>query len=90
MTNGTARAPGYRGEDPAAEEYEPKIGETVMDTGTTRIGKVMGAVGPYVQLRPVEGGREWDADPTKVRPVPVGDALSAAVATANARSTGML
>ncbi|MDH6696051.1 hypothetical protein RM863_08735 [Streptomyces sp. DSM 41014] len=90
MTDTTAHGPASRGKDPADDEYEPKIGELVEDPATRRVGRVMGAVGPYMQLRPVEGGREWDADPTKVRPVPVGDALSAAVATANARSTGML
>ncbi|MFE0101128.1 hypothetical protein [Streptomyces sp. NPDC059009] len=27
----------------------------------------MGHIGPYVQLRPPGGGREWDADPARVR-----------------------
>ncbi|WP_089107523.1 hypothetical protein [Streptomyces hyaluromycini] len=38
-----------------------------MDTGRDQLGYVMGREGPYVQLRPVAGGREWDADPAHVR-----------------------
>ncbi|WP_230885551.1 hypothetical protein [Streptomyces spinoverrucosus] len=68
----------------------PKLHETVEDTGNRRIGKVMGFQGPYVQLRPVGGGREWDASPENLKPVPAGDALSEGVAAANARSRGEL
>ncbi|MFI6084145.1 hypothetical protein ACIBBB_24720 [Streptomyces sp. NPDC051217] len=42
--------------------------------------------GPYVQLRPLGGGREWDADPAHVRPPTPAELLSARVADANARS----
>lgn len=42
-------------------------GALVVDTGTGRTGRVMGSVGPYLQLRPPGGGREWDADPARVR-----------------------
>ncbi|MBG0852935.1 hypothetical protein I2W78_14045 [Streptomyces spinoverrucosus] len=70
--------------------YEPLIGDTVEDTGARKIGKVMGIQGPYVQLRPPGGGREWDARPENLRPVPVGEALSEGVAAANARSRGEL
>ena len=42
-------------------------GALVVDEMTGRLGRVMGCVGPYVQLRPVAGGREWDADPGRVR-----------------------
>ncbi|MGW7244294.1 hypothetical protein [Streptomyces sp. NPDC054804] len=76
--------------DPEDPPYAPKIGETVEDTERRRIGKVMGFVGPYVQLRPVEGGREWDATPEKLRPVPVAEALGPVVAAANARSRSEL
>ncbi|MFJ8153995.1 hypothetical protein [Streptomyces sp. NPDC094468] len=88
--NATARPPTFPEPDPVESTYEPRLGETVEDTERKRIGKVMGFEGPYVQLRPVEGGREWDATPEKLRPVPVGDALSPAVANANARSRGEL
>lgn len=66
----------------------PAIGEMVEDTGRGRIGQVMGHEGPYVQLRPVGGGREWDAYPEKLRPATRAEALSAGVRTANARSRG--
>jgi hypothetical protein len=66
----------------------PRLHAVVEDTATHRIGRVMGFVGTYVQLRPVEGGREWDADPSALRPVTVDEALSAEVAVANARSRG--
>jgi hypothetical protein len=43
-------------------------GALVVDTQSNKLGYVMGHEGPYVQLRPVTGGREWDADPARVRP----------------------
>ncbi|MGY5013419.1 hypothetical protein ACWCY6_35950 [Streptomyces sp. 900105755] len=49
------------------EEVEPAAGTLVIDTAGDRLGYVMGREGPYVQLRPVAGGREWDADPAHVR-----------------------
>jgi hypothetical protein len=39
----------------------------VVDTRTNKLGYVMGNEGPYVQLRPVTGGLEWDAAPASVR-----------------------
>ncbi|MEW2162875.1 hypothetical protein AB0912_07725 [Streptomyces sp. NPDC007084] len=42
-------------------------GTLVVDTETNKLGYVMGHVGPGVQLRPVTGGREWDADPAHIR-----------------------
>jgi hypothetical protein len=48
----------------------------------------MGFVGPYVQLRPVGGGREWDALLEGLGPVPRSEALSDSVARSNARSRG--
>lgn len=70
--------------------YVPNVGDTVEDTGRKRIGKVMGSEGPYVQLRPIGGGREWDADPRALRLLPLSEALRAGVAEANARSRGEL
>jgi hypothetical protein len=43
------------------------VGSYVVDTRTGRSGVVMGHEGPYVQLRPHGGGREWDAAPEAVR-----------------------
>ena len=68
--------------------YRPNRGDTVEDTSTKRVGKVMGFEGTYVQLRPVGGGLEWDAHPENLQPVTGAEALSSAVALANARSRG--
>ncbi|ELP70883.1 hypothetical protein STRTUCAR8_03793 [Streptomyces turgidiscabies Car8] len=66
----------------------PEIGSYVMDTGTDKVGLVMGHEGPYVQLRSYGGGREWDAAPAGLRPATPAERLSAATAYANARSRG--
>ncbi|MEU1442387.1 hypothetical protein ACFXKC_24340 [Streptomyces sp. NPDC059340] len=42
-------------------DTKPPIGTTVEDTRRGVVGRVMGHAGPYVQLRPLKGGREWDA-----------------------------
>jgi hypothetical protein len=76
--------------DAAETTYEVRIGDTVRDAGTGRIGRVMDAVGSFVQLRPVCGGIEWDAKPEDLMPVSVAEALGPAVAAANARSRGEL
>jgi hypothetical protein len=70
--------------------HEWAVGETVMDTSNARVGEVMGSEGPYVQLRPVGGGREWDARPTALRPATRDERLVAGVRTANARARGEL
>lgn len=72
--------------------YQPRLGDIVEDTRAKvkKVGRVMGFVGPYVQLRPVDGGREWDARPEQLRPATLAEALSACVAEANARSRGEL
>ncbi len=64
------------------------LGDTVRDAGSGRIGRVMGFVGPYVQLRPVGGGREWDARREGLGPVTRSEALSDSAARSNARSRG--
>lgn len=75
------RAPG-----PAA----PAVGETVHDTVRDRVGVVMAREGPYLQLRPLGGGREWDAEPDRVRALSPAESLSARVADVNTRSrTGL-
>ncbi|MFD0314897.1 hypothetical protein [Streptomyces flavalbus] len=64
------------------------LGAYVIDTRTGRLGIVMGHEGPYVQLRPYGGGKEWDAEPEAVRQATPAERLSAATAYANARSRG--
>ncbi|MFF7522710.1 hypothetical protein ACIP8U_21240 [Streptomyces pseudovenezuelae] len=67
--------------------YEPEPGDLVYDEATRKVGRVMGHEGPYLQLRPPGGGREWDAR-GPLRPATAADRLSAGVALANARSRG--
>ncbi|MEV6958109.1 hypothetical protein AB0M97_02660 [Streptomyces sp. NPDC051207] len=51
---------------------------------------VMGHEGPYLQLRPLSGGREWDAEPADVRPLTAEELLRARLAETNERSrTGL-
>ncbi|MET8856460.1 hypothetical protein [Streptomyces sp. NPDC004579] len=66
----------------------PPTGSCAVDTGTGRVGVVMGHEGPYVQLRPLGGGREWDCVPEAVREATPTERISAATAYANARSRG--
>jgi hypothetical protein len=63
-----------------------RVGAAVYDNGSGRVGVVTGHEGPYLQLRPLGGGRKWDAHPTRVRPADPAELLSARVAEANARS----
>ncbi|WP_030573742.1 hypothetical protein [Streptomyces aureocirculatus] len=64
------------------------IGAYAVDTRTDRVGRVMGQEGPYVQLRPYGGGREWDCAPEVLRMATTAERLRAATAYANARSRG--
>jgi hypothetical protein len=66
----------------------PPVGSYAMDTETGRVGVVMGHEGPYVQLRPLGGGRVWECAPEVVRTATAAERLSAATAYANARSRG--
>ncbi|MFH8972556.1 hypothetical protein [Streptomyces sp. NPDC017890] len=66
----------------------PPIGCYAVDTRSGRVGVVMGHEGPYVQMRPYGGGREWDAEPRDVRHATLSERLSAATAYTNARSRG--
>jgi hypothetical protein len=68
----------------------PPPGTAVRDTVRDRVGVVMGHEGPYLQLRPLSGGREWDAAPDRVRPLTAAELLHARLAETNARSrTGL-
>ncbi|WP_329116487.1 hypothetical protein [Streptomyces sp. NBC_01465] len=62
----------------------PEPGTLVLDTATDRVGIVMGSEGPYLQLRPPGGGREWDAAPASVRAASATDTLRARVGELNA------
>ncbi|MDQ0794796.1 hypothetical protein [Streptomyces sp. B1I3] len=65
------------------EPCTPAPGAFVLDARDGRVGRVMGRVGPYVQLRPPGGGAEWDCPPEAVRPAPPGLALRARVTEIN-------
>lgn len=67
--------------------YTPEIGDLVWDEATRKVGQVMDGVGPYWQLKPPGGGREWDAQ-GPLRPATAAEKLSCDVAMANARSRG--
>lgn len=61
------------------------VGTVAWDAARERVGVVMACEGPYVQLRPLGGGLEWDARPESVREATQGEVLSARVAEANTR-----
>ncbi|MGW6306212.1 hypothetical protein ACWFRQ_06495 [Streptomyces niveus] len=86
MTDGTRPVQEGPPPVPAAPPVEVRIGATVQDTARDRVGVVMAHQGPYFQLRPLGGGREWDADPTYVRPLNPAELLSARLTQANTRS----
>jgi hypothetical protein len=44
-----------------------RIGVYVVDTRSGRLGQLMGKTGPYANLRPPRGGREWDCPPQALR-----------------------
>ncbi|MER5684665.1 hypothetical protein [Streptomyces sp. NPDC002205] len=65
------------------EPCTPKPGTYAVDARDGRVGRVMGRVGPYVQLRPPGGGAEWDCPPESVQPASPGDVLRARVKEVN-------
>ncbi|MBK3633349.1 hypothetical protein JHN52_10375 [Streptomyces sp. MBT97] len=62
------------------QQTRPVVGEVAMDSASGRIGVVMGEIGGRVQMRPVRGGREWDAMPGGVVALSACDELSARLA----------
>lgn len=50
------------------EDTTLKRGVRARDVRRYEIGRVVGHVGPHVQMRPKEAGREWDARPDEVQP----------------------
>ncbi|MEV0907270.1 DUF7848 domain-containing protein [Streptomyces hokutonensis] len=70
--------------EPIAKRIEQ--GTLVYDASTNKVGEYRGKAGPYAMLRPVGGGREWEAAPGSVRPATPEERLSASVRAANSRS----
>ncbi|MFG3294591.1 hypothetical protein ACGF3G_38030 [Streptomyces sp. NPDC048179] len=61
----------------------PPLGTYVTDVRDGRIGEVRGHVGGRVQVRPVDGGREWDCPAESLEPAPPEEVLRAQVRRAN-------
>lgn len=72
------------------QPHPPVIGETVRDIKSGKIGVVKGNEGPYYQMRPLCGGREWDVNPEDIREVDPDDASRGHVAVTNRQSSGLL
>ncbi|MFI2432563.1 hypothetical protein [Streptomyces sp. NPDC018693] len=64
--------------------FEP--GMQVYDPATNKVGEYQGKAGPYALLRPVGGGREWEADPALIRPATQAERIGAGVRAANRRT----
>ena len=71
------------------ESEVPAVGALVVDTEHgNRTGEFRGLAGRYWSLRPVGGGREWDAEPDGLREPTPAERLRAKNARQNARSRG--
>lgn len=68
------------------QQTRPGIGELAKDSASGRIGVVMGEIGGRVQMRPVRGGREWDAMPGGVVALSAREELSARLSARNGNS----
>ncbi|MDQ0848031.1 hypothetical protein QFZ68_007794 [Streptomyces sp. V1I6] len=62
------------------------IGDVAKDVATGRVGVIMGTAGGRVQMRPVQGGIEWDAMPDKVTKLRAREELRARLAVRNGNS----
>ncbi|GCB47000.1 hypothetical protein [Streptomyces sp. NL15-2K] len=66
-----------------AERLEP--GTIVYDPQTRKVGEYRDKAGPYAMLRPIGGGREWQADPALIRAATQEERLRAGVKALNDR-----
>ncbi|MCC3766391.1 hypothetical protein [Streptomyces sp. UNOC14_S4] len=74
---------------PALPDRTDSDSETVsyaVDTRTNRLGQVMDRHAGCLQLRPPQGGVEWDCPPEYARPASEAETLRAKVARRNAES----
>jgi hypothetical protein len=74
----------------AGQPHTPAIGETAKDIKSGKLGVVKGNDGPYYQMRPLGGGREWDVNPENIREANPDEILRERVAVANRQSRGEL
>lgn len=70
-----------------SEPLEP--GALLYDPATDRVGEYRDRAGPYVLLRPVGGGVEWEADPRRLRPATDRERLGASVRAVNHRTRSL-
>ncbi|MTE19737.1 hypothetical protein F0L17_11495 [Streptomyces sp. TRM43335] len=75
-----------RGERAERREPAPTVGAVARDLRDGRVGEVMDVLPGRIWLRPLGGGREWDAEPRQVESLTPREQLSARLAAANARS----
>ncbi|QDO41177.1 hypothetical protein FNV62_26240 [Streptomyces sp. RLB3-17] len=68
------------------QQTRPGIGEMAKDSARGRIGVVMGEIGGRVQIRPIRGGKEWDATPDNVVALSAREELSARLTVKNGNS----
>ncbi|MFF6775782.1 hypothetical protein ACFY8W_19750 [Streptomyces sp. NPDC012637] len=64
----------------------PGCGDYLFDLVARKVGEYRGQAGPYAMLRPVGGGREWQADPERVRPATRDERITAGVRAVNERA----
>ncbi|MFE9648062.1 hypothetical protein ACFYO0_28900 [Streptomyces sp. NPDC006365] len=67
-----------------AGRLEP--GALVYDPAARKVGEYRDKAGPYAMLRPVGGGREWEADPALLRPATQEERIDATLMAANHRT----
>jgi len=65
-------------------------GTLLYDPATDRVGEYRDRSGPYAMLRPLGGGREWQADPAGLRPATDQERLQAGVRAANGRARSVV
>ncbi|WMX45997.1 hypothetical protein [Streptomyces roseicoloratus] len=61
-------------------------GDYLFDPAAGKVGEYRGQAGPHAVLRPVGGGREWRADPERVRPATRDERIAAGVRAVNERA----
>lgn len=70
-----------RAQEATAGSDVPEVGRLAYDLSAKKVGVLMGEWAGRYMLRPLEGGREWDA--VNVRPVTAREELSARLAVKN-------
>ncbi|MEC4020512.1 hypothetical protein [Streptomyces sp. H27-D2] len=69
-----------------AQERPPEREALVYDQVAHKVGEYQDKTGPHAMLRPVGGGREWQAEPGQIRPTTPAERLSAEVKAADDRA----